>query len=455
MMTLWSLIMLARAEADGALALSEVLASVDAHLPTLVIADQEMSRAEGALLEARGAFDLRWDASGAWTTGEYSNTRVETGLKQSTPLWGLDAWAKYKLGVGDFATYDGGKQSAPGEVAVGLDLPLWRDGPIDRERAAIRVATLGVDGAEARLGAARIAAKRDATLAYHAWTASGARRELAAEQLRVAQDRATGIAARVAAGDLPGIEAQENDRVLTEREAALTAADRDLRQAAYTLSLYLRSPDAAPAPPSDDRLPTFGLPPQAGAPDDAESLVTRAWASRPELTELGAVAQQADVRADQAANRRAPRVDLQGSVGRELGPDPKVPIEARVGLVLGLEVQQRSARGAVAQARADEARTEAQIGWLKDQIRAQVLSQLAARSAARARWALAIENVSLTRQLEAAVRADFEQGGATLFEVYLREQNTAAAVRGLVDAAFEYHAAEAQLTAALGGTPAP
>lgn len=446
-MIAWTMLV---AAAQDAPSLDDVLRAVDSSLPLIAAAEQDIRRAEGALLEARGAFDLRWDASGAWAAGDYGNTRLETGLKQPTTLWGLDAWAKYKLGVGDFASYDGGYQPAPGQLAVGVDVPLWRDGPIDRERAALRSADLGVDGAQARWESVRINARRDATIAWYTWAAAASRRELALTQLRIAEDRAAGIAARVTAGDLPGLENRENDRIVAERAGALAAADRDLRQAALTLSLYWRDAEGRPIVGAPDRAPTLPPPPAAADPADPAALVERGWTQRPELRDLDVIAAQADVRADQAANRRAPRVDLQASVARDLGPDPYVPIEGRVGLVLGLEVQQRAARGAVAVARAEASRAERQTTWLRDQIQAQVLTALASRDAAVERWRLAAENAALAREIEAAVSTDFRAGGATVFEVFLREQNTALAVRAEIDAALDYHAAVAQLRAALG-----
>jgi cobalt-zinc-cadmium efflux system outer membrane protein len=446
-MMLWTSFALA-----APLALSEVEASVDRWLPTLAIAAAEVDGAEGELLAARGAFDLTLSGVTAATpVGSYAYQRTDLALKQKTTAYGLDAWAKYAIGTGDIPSYDADLETGPqGEVAVGLDLPLLRNGWTDKDRLAVRVAQFEVDSAEARAAAARIGAIADARTAWWKWVAAGAKRSLAADLLAVSEARARAVDRRIAAGDLPPVDALDNARAVAERRAGLAAAERELAAAAYKLGLFSRGDDGRPAPPAIDQLPPVPASPPPSEASPASTWVGEALARRPELRELEAARQAADAKGTWGRNQRLPELTVTAGVGREIGPDAYPKAEVKVGALLDVPLQQRVGRGVADAADAKRLAIEAKAGFQRDKIEAEVNTALVAVETAAQRWAAAAESRQLSAAVLDAVRLDFEAGGATLFDVYLREQSWIQAANTELSAVSDYGAALAERDAAAG-----
>ena len=77
--------------------------------------------------------------------------------------------------------------------------------------------------------------------------------------------------ARIAQGDLPEIDAVDAERVRVERMGQVIKAERDLQAAAFSLGLYLRTPDGRPAPPTEARPPALPTPEMASLPSKFRS----------------------------------------------------------------------------------------------------------------------------------------------------------------------------------------
>ena len=239
----------------------EVLASVRRHHPPLEAAEARVVSAEGVRLASEGAFDLTLGtrASGVFF-GYYEYGRLDVSLTQPTPLWGTTFFGGWRIGRGfarggipDYYRYD--ETFDGGELRLGAQIPLWRDGPIDARRAALWRAEHGVVAAAEDRDARLLRVSLAATDAYVRWVAAGRRYAIARDLLRLAEERDGQIAARAAAGAIPPIEHLENRRAVLERRALLVAARRALEQRAIALSLYLRDDQGRPLQVSHARLP--------------------------------------------------------------------------------------------------------------------------------------------------------------------------------------------------------
>ena len=246
------------------LSLDDVRSSVERTFPLLKAAELEQTIASADLLAAEGGFDLSWKTRGTVTpVGYYDSTRVETTVEKPTAVWGASTFAGWKLGTGRFGVYDGRLETLEyGELRAGVNVPLWRNGPIDRRRANLARAELGRDIGGLSVAQQRIEFHRAAAHRYWGWVAAGRRLAIAKELLKNVTERDTGLAVRVERGDLPPVERADNARAIEQRRAQLAAAQRGLEQATIELALFVRDGSGRPSPPAADRLPDdFPAPP--------------------------------------------------------------------------------------------------------------------------------------------------------------------------------------------------
>jgi len=437
--------------------LDDVLASVMRSFPLLKAAELESAIASAEFLSAEGGFDVAWKTRGSVTpVGYYNAYRIESVLEQPTPLWGVSTFAGWRLGRGEYPTYDGRQETLKyGEIRAGVNVPLWRDGPIDRRRANLARASLTKDVAKLTVDEQRILISRTATHRYWAWVAAGRRLHIAETLLRNVKDRDAGLQARVERGDLPPVERTDNARAIEQRQAQTVMALRALEQAAIELGLFLRDKKGQPLLPSRERLPTrFPEPlPDGGVASRDDFKV--AASQRPEAKRLQLQLRQSEVELRWAKNQRAPGIDLQLVGSRDIGPrsterpDLSEPV-LEATLLLDIPLQTRVMKGRADAASATRTRLRYQQEFAKERIQADVRDAQSGIARARERIEAARREAKLAVELERAERIRFEQGDSHLLIVNIREQQTAEAELRVVDAFVDYYRSLADLQAARG-----
>ncbi len=445
------------APAGAPLTLGEVLASVEAAYPMLDAARADLEAAEAEQLAADGAFDPLWRTRTSLFAGGYSYGRVDTLVEEPTPLWGMSFFVGYRYGRGKIQDYYQELETLQyGELRAGIQVPLWRNGPIDRRRASIARADLGRDIADLGIVASRLEAVRLASVRYAEWVAAGLRMEIARTLLTIATTRDAQVAARAERGDVPALERVENQRLVLQREAALVAAERSLVQASLELSLFYRGADGRPRVPAASRLPTALPEPRVVGEDEARRARVQAETRRPEPQRFERARAQFEVDRDLADNQAAPAIDVLLFASQDIGPRDTADLtlarahipQIEAAVQLEIPVLNRVARGRAAAASAGMERLDAQRELALDRVRAEVRDALSALDAAQRRVALVRREVEVTAQLEAAERQRFEAGDSTLFVVNLREQATAEARIREVDALLDWQRASAAFRAA-------
>ncbi|HEU4538467.1 MAG TPA: TolC family protein [Polyangiaceae bacterium] len=435
------------------LTLTEVVRSTEAAYPLLRAAELERDIARADLLSAEGGFDISWRTRAAVAPlGYYQYQRIDTVVEVPTQLWGSTFFAGYRLGRGDIPSYYGELATlSAGEVRGGVNVPLWRNGPTDRRRANLWRAEAGRQVADLGVAQQRLETVRAASYRYWDWVAAGRRLAIARDLLALAEARDAGLTARVARGDVPAFERDDNARAILQRQAQVVAAERALAGAALELSLFLRGPDGRPLLADPGRLPR-GLPEPDAAPAGAADKVDVALQRRPELGRLEAMRTQTEVELRWAKNQRAPGLDAQFVVSRDIGEGSPTlrPTAVEAAVLLDVPLQTRVAEGRVDAARAQLARLEAQRAFARERIAVEVRDSLVTIDAARRRAEVARSELDLARRLERGERARFELGDGTLLVVNLREQATADAAWREVDALADYHRAVAAYRAATG-----
>jgi outer membrane protein TolC len=448
----------AASPAKSSLTLEEVLKSVKARFPSLEAARQDAEAAAADVLSAEGGFDLNWRSRASSTTdGYYPNRRLDTVIEKPTALWGTTFFTGYRLGAGDFAIYDGKFETqSGGEIRAGLEVPLIRNGPIDRRRATLWRAEAGQKIANFNVDSQALESLRTAAHRYWDWVAAEHKVRIMQGLLELATTRDSQLQKRAAHGDIPRIEVEENVRAILQREAQLVSATRLMEQAAIELSLYLRdtsgtqvNPTSAMAPVD---FPDARLPDGTSSDDTLGQTVSAAQAQRPDVPRIGKMREQNDFEKRWARNQILPRLDAQFIVSKDLGqPETKLkPTEVEGALVIEIPLQTRVASGRLAAANANLLKLDAQERLALDRIANEVRDSIIGMRAARERIGIAHKEVVIAERLEKAERTRFQNGDSSLLFVNIREQFTADARLKEIDAQQDFFKAVALFKAAKG-----
>ena len=440
------------------LTLDTVIQSALESFPSVIAAARRKDMAEGERLAAEGGFDTsvklfnRNDV-----VGIYQNQILDVGIEQPTPYWGSTFFGGYRLGTGKFAIYDAKATTAEGgEFRAGVTVPLWRNRTIDRRRASLAQAELTQLIAHHEYDTVLLELQRVAAQRYWDWVLAGRRLAAARDLLRIAESRDAALRARIASGDLPPIDATDNQRAILERSERVVAADRLLQQTAIQLSMYLRTPDGEPQLPSPEDLPDDFPEPRLPERLELRAAVDEALGRRPEIRRLEQQRKNAEIDRDLAHNQRQPAIDLTVSGAQDVGVDPLTQYyeinrsQVFVGVSVDLPVQQRVASGKIASAEANLERIRADAKLLDDRITAEVKDALSALQAARQRLEIARKHRETAIAMEEGERTRFELGDSNLMFVNQRELASGDAAILLADAYNSFHKSLADYRYALG-----
>jgi outer membrane protein TolC len=447
-------------EDTSPLTLAEVLDSAQRSFPLLLAIQQERAIAAGQRLSAEGAFDLGVQFRGSVQDGTFEGNRLDLGLTQPTTFYGTTLLGGYRLGRGDFPVYYGDRLTAEGgELRAAVQVPLLRDGPIDRRRAALRQAQIAQSLAEPAVQRARIDVLRSAARAYWNWAAAGEQYQVAEALLQLARDRQAGFEEQFRLGQVAEFVVVDNRRLIYEREGALLAAERRWQQTAFELSLYLRDAEGNPMIPPATRLPGTLLR-EEPTPPRTEQLaedVQTAFRTRPELIRFRLLKERAAVDLRLAENQTLPGLNVQLAGAQDVGAGKQATgifaldrsvLEGSV--LVDVPLQRRDAAGRIRTAQATLAQLLAQERYAQDQIRVEVQDAVSALDRTYQRWLRARAEQRVAEQVAQLERERFRLGQSTLLEVNLRELAAAGAQAKVIDAAADYARALADHRAALG-----
>jgi len=410
------------------LTLDAVLASVDERVPELAMAEAKRLEAEGKLLSKRGAFDPQLKGKAGVYEEVYDRTVAEAALEAPLVV-GPQLSGGWRLGDGEFPTYDERKTGKGGELYVRAEIPLLDGLLMPESRSDLLGAQAKVRYAEADQADKRLAIRRKATEAWAKWVASGEKRRISKAFVEQTASRQTALDRGAEEGTQSRLDQVDNLRALEQRRAELAMAEGDLQAAAQALSLWWRDAEGRPIVPSDADLPeTMELSPPTAVEGDARTLAE----ARPDALRSQALLDQADIERRRARNAALP--DL-SAVGEGIRP---VAEEEVAELYAGVEVKVstlfRKERGELARAEAATDRTtELRRGTIDaGTARIEAARALVARTweqleAARTAQEHAAEVVRLERR-------NFDLGGGDLFKLLYRESVLVKARKDVVDA---------------------
>lgn len=436
---------------EGVLTLDEVLRVSARAAPQIVEALARERAAEGRALSAAGAFDTVFEVDGRSRALGYYDGTVVAG-RATRPLTGNGGYVYggYRVSRGNFPIYeDENYTNRLGEVKVGALYSLLRDRLVDERRTRQTVAAADIDIARFERESVVIGVQRRAIDAYQNWVVAGLRLAAYRDLLNLSESRRGAIARQVELGARPEILLAENDQNLVRRQALVVRAEGDFEAAANALSLYYRDAAGEPVLVGAERLPA-----DATALTGVVAAAVANFAQRrPDLQVLLAKIDQGSAKLALAQNDLRPRLDLRGEVGKDVGEEglggrSRTPLEAAVGFRFSIPLQNRAARGRLAEARAEIDALQARSRFLRDQIATEVEGITINVGAAERLAAIAEQERMLAERLANAERRRFELGSSDFFLVNQREETANDARVRLIDAQARIAAARAELAAA-------
>ena len=430
----------------------EVLASTRQHSPQVVEALARRRGAEARLLSAEAAFDTVFNANAETrVTGYYDGRSLETTVTKPLEKWGGYAYGGYRVSGGRFPIYEDQRYTNRlGELKAGAVLALFRDRMIDDRRFARTQAEVEVTLADTDRLMIAIGVQARGIQAYNNWVFAGLRLGVYQDLLKLAQGRQGGFRRQVQEGARPAILLTENDQNMLRREALVVQSEQALEVAATALSLYLRKPDGTPLLPDRARLPAAapGPLPRAAQP---QALMLQ----RPDLRAVDLRLKQASQRLALDRNAFLPRLDLKveasndfGGIG--FGGQSRSGLESKVGLTFTLPLEQRAARGRLAQTNAEIDAFRARRQFLEDQILADIDGLGIAVTGTGKLVTIAADEADRAATMAVAERRRFTLGASDYFLVNVREEAAADARVRTLDARFRQAVAHADLAAATG-----
>ena len=447
---LWLVVLLAMPATAAPLTLDEVLASSRFHAPQVLEALARVRGAEGKRLSAEAAFDTVFSTNAdTRLTGYYDGRDIEAKVTQPLADWGGQVYAGYRVSGGSFPIYEDKRYTNQlGEIKAGAVFSLMRNRMIDDRRFGLVQADADIALAEADRLMVAIGVQARAIQAYNGWVASGLRLRVYRDLLELAEGRQTGFQRQVQEGMRPTILLTENEQNILRRRTLVVQSEQALAQAAQTLSLYYRDGDGRPVVVSADRLPATLAPPLPRAADPL-ALV----AARPDLRTIDIRMRQASQRLALGRNALLPTLDFNVEASQDLGAvgeggSSRNGTDTRVGLTFTLPLQQRAARGRLAQTRAEIDAFQQRRRFAEDQIVADIAGLGIAASQTARLTVLAGEESNRAEAMAVAERRRFTLGASDFFLVNVREEAAADARVRRLDAAVRQVAAHADLAAA-------
>ena len=428
------------------LKLESVISATLKYHPAIQGEREERVAASAEVLSAQGAFDpsIKGEALSFITggyTGQYGSMFVEKPLE----LYGSKIFAGYRVGGGQFPIYDNYFQEtlSGGETQFGVEVPLLRDGSIDRRRTEINKTKSGQHIADALVEQRKIELTRAAGLTYWDWTAARNKVRVYKQLLAVAQERDKQIAERVKKGDLPEFDRIDNQRAVMQRQAQLLAADRAVKSSEFFLSLFYRDEKGKPRSVEGKRAPERIPVPLVAAAHSVDKHVEEATAARPEFKNLRAQHEQNNLELKLARNQMMPRLDVRVLSSNDYGVgDPELePAEVRAGLRIEIPLATRTQEGKIDFYEAKQRKLGFTEEFLKDRIRADVQDALNALEIAKQRAIIVSSEVKAAREIAAGELKRFALGDSNLIFVNLREQNAADAEIREIEALQDYQKA--------------
>jgi outer membrane protein TolC len=451
----------AAAEGDSAkglpaipLSVDEIHAWIDRSHPLLKGAGTEKVMARGRMLKALGAFEpvlvndteierfISKDKFGTQSVG-FNDTLLEA----RNPM-GFRYSAGVRQAIGDAKIPDLSFGNGQQQVILGGFFPLLKGLMVNPDNAELQRSELADPRADIRIAQTRQDLFLAAATQFWDWVAAVRYVEVQRRALKVAEDRFKQVEGRAKAGAVAPLDVVEANQEVQRRREVSIAAQRQVEQEQFKLSMFLWE-NNAPALPSLDRVPDFPAQMLSPTPDAVKAHKVQAKAERPEIREIGIEAKMNDIDLELAKNNLLPSLDAEAAPAR--APEKFVlGLGYRFGLELRIPILQRRSRGEVLEAQGKADRFVMVQKFREQQVVVDVDNALSAIERAKERMEAAVQSLRLAKTLEEGERFRFGLGATSVLFVNLRERNSVDSEAQVIRAKADYQKAQALYQWAIG-----
>lgn len=436
------------------LSVDEIHAWIDRSHPLLKGAGTEKVMARGRMLKALGAFEpvlindteierfVSKDKFGTQSVG-FNDTLIEA----RNPM-GFRYSAGVRQAIGDAKIPDLSFGNGNQQVLLGGFFPLLKGLMVNPENAELQRSELADPRADIRIAQTRQDLFLAAATQFWDWVAAVRYVEVQRRALKVAEDRFKQVDGRAKAGAVAPLDVVEANQEVQRRREVSIAAQRQVEQEQFKLSMFLWE-NNVPSLPSLDRVPDFPAQMLSPTPDTVKAHKVQAKAERPEIREIGIEAKMNDIDLELAKNNLLPSLDAEAAPARN--PEKFVlGLGYRFGLELRIPILQRRSRGEVLEAQGKADRFVMVQKFREQQVVVDVDNALSAIERAKERMEAAVQSLRLARTLEEGERFRFGLGATSVLFVNLRERNSVDSEAQVIRAKADYQKAQALYQWAIG-----
>ena len=436
------------------LSVDEIHAWIDRSHPLLKGAGTEKVMARGRMLKALGAFEpvlindteierfVSKDKFGTQSVG-FNDTLIEA----RNPM-GFRYSAGVRQAIGDAKIPDLSFGNGNQQVLLGGFFPLLKGLMVNPENAELQRSELADPRADIRIAQTRQDLFLAAATQFWDWVAAVRYVEVQRKALKVAEERFKQVEGRAKAGAVAPLDVVEANQEVQRRREVSIAAQRQVEQEQFKLSMFLWE-NNAPSLPALDRVPDFPAQMLSPTPDAVKAHKVQAKAERPEIREIGIEAKMNDIDLELAKNNLLPSLDAEAAPAR--APEKFVlGLGYRFGLELRIPILQRRSRGEVLEAQGKADRFVMVQKFREQQVVVDVDNALSAIERAKERMEAAVQSLRLAKTLEEGERFRFGLGATSVLFVNLRERNSVDSEAQVIRAKADYQKAQALYQWAIG-----
>lgn len=410
-----------------AISLSDILLSVQKHYPLLKKEEQNIQLSFMQLIAAKGAFDPSLDAIFKTTPkGGYENNYFDSEARLPTKWGGLQLFAGYRIGRGDFPIYfQNFLTNHDGEIRAGFELPLLRNHQIDKQRSELRTAQINTDISQKNYQQSLNQYLIMASKTYWHWLTLGHKYLIYKKLLMLAKTRAKALQKGVDKGDMAKLAMVENDSQLYSRQQMLVKSKQSFLQAAIDLSLYYRDNKGTPKVLGIKNLPSLKKNIKSLRKIESnriDDLIEK----QPIVKKIKLYKKQQLVKLNLTHNQILPELNLQAYTSKDYGQGkPKLkPQDYNLALRFKLPLFNRRAKGQFNEAKIHYRNLLLTEYYIKDRFRADISRLFTNIQTLNKQVAISQRTIKALKQVEKGEYIRFKNGDSDLFLVNQRETNT-------------------------------
>ncbi len=443
-----SLLWCASLQAKELLHADEVARLARLYSPKLLSTLEKQNITAAKILEAEGAFDTSIEQDlYSRLHGFYDGQQADTRIVQPLREFNAKLSAGYRLSDGNFPIYEDKRITTEnGEFLVGLQMSLLRNRTIDPSRFKLQSAQLQDAIVEADVALIEVALQEQAVEKYWEWLSAGLIYKVYQDLLDIAVERQENFKIQADTGDIARIFLTENQQYILQRQAELNNAALEFEVKANQLGFYARNPSGEPLTPEKEQLPPEFPPTNAAL--DVTTFKERLLL-RPELAQFSIKNDELALQERYGENLLLPKLDVKLEHNNDIGSGPVSREQAETILKadVSIPLQRRTAKGYIAQAKAQQRQLQYEVQLVKDSLNLKLQNALKALNTAREYVSITEQEIELAQTMQNAEKIRFENGDSDYFLLNMRDENVAKARIKHIKAQQQYQQALTQLYA--------